>query len=87
MRQLICKFLRDRSGATTVEYCLIAAGIGIVIVVAVNGIGSRLNDKFASVRHVDRQGGMQDALPGLGTQLAGPDRGASGGDRAAPPRT
>lgn len=49
MRRLISNFLRDESGATAIEYCLIAAGISIVIVVAVNGIGSGLNDKFTSV--------------------------------------
>jgi pilus assembly protein Flp/PilA len=49
MRRLISKFLKDESGATAIEYCLIAAGISIVIVVAVNGIGTGLNEKFASV--------------------------------------
>ncbi|MGQ0683894.1 Flp family type IVb pilin [Bradyrhizobium sp.] len=49
MRRLLSRFLRDERGATAIEYCLIAAGISIVIVVAVNGIGTGLNDKFASV--------------------------------------
>jgi pilus assembly protein Flp/PilA len=49
MRQLISKFLRDESGATAIEYCLIAAGISIVIVVAVNGVGTTLNGSFTSV--------------------------------------
>jgi pilus assembly protein Flp/PilA len=49
MRQLICRFLRDESGATAIEYCLIAAGISMVIVVAVNGMGSTLNNSFTSV--------------------------------------
>ena len=49
MRRLITEFLKDESGATAIEYCLIAAGISIVIVVAVNGIGTSLNDKFTSV--------------------------------------
>jgi pilus assembly protein Flp/PilA len=49
MRKLISKFLADQSGATAIEYCLIAAGISIVIVVAVNGIGTSLSDKFTSV--------------------------------------
>jgi pilus assembly protein Flp/PilA len=49
MRRLIAEFLKDESGATAIEYCLIAAGISIVIVVAVNGIGTSLNDKFTSV--------------------------------------
>ncbi len=50
MRELILKFLADRSAATAIEYCLIAAGISIVIVVAVNGMGSQLNSKFTSVK-------------------------------------
>ena len=41
MRQLFSKFLADQSGATAIEYCLIAAGISIVIVIAVNGIGTQ----------------------------------------------
>ena len=49
MRQLFSRFLSDQSGATAIEYCLIAAGISIVIVTAVNGIGSTLNTKFSSV--------------------------------------
>ena len=49
MRQLFSRFLADKSGATAIEYCLIAAGISIVIVTAVNGIGSTLNTKFTSV--------------------------------------
>ena len=49
MRQLFSKFLRDESGATAIEYCLIAAGISIVIVIAVNGIGTTLNGSFTLV--------------------------------------
>ena len=49
MRRLISMFLNDESGATAIEYCIIAAGISIVIVVAVNGMGSQLNNSFTSV--------------------------------------
>lgn len=49
MRKLVSRFLADQSGATAIEYCLIAAGISIVIVIAVNGIGSTLNGSFTSV--------------------------------------
>jgi pilus assembly protein Flp/PilA len=49
MRKLISKFLSDESGATAIEYCIIATGISIVIVVAVNGIGTQLNSKMTSV--------------------------------------
>jgi len=49
MRLLFSRFLSDQSGATAIEYCLIAVGISIVIVAAVNGIGSTLNTNFTSV--------------------------------------
>ena len=49
MRRLISKFLSDQSGATAIEYCLIAVGLSIVIITAVNGLGSTLNTKFTSV--------------------------------------
>jgi pilus assembly protein Flp/PilA len=49
MRQLLSKFLRDQTGATAIEYCLIAVGISIVIVAAVNGIGTTLSGSFTSV--------------------------------------
>ena len=49
MRKLIAKFWADQSGATAIEYCIIAAGISIVIVVVVNGMGTALNGKYASV--------------------------------------
>ena len=49
MRALIAKFLIDETGATAIEYCLIAAGLSIVIVTAVNSIGTSLNSKFDSV--------------------------------------
>ena len=49
MRQLFSKFLGDQSGATAIEYCLIASGIAFVIIAAVNGIGTTLNGSFTSV--------------------------------------
>lgn len=42
-------FLKDDSGATAIEYGLIAAGISIVIIGAVQGIGSSLNARFETV--------------------------------------
>jgi pilus assembly protein Flp/PilA len=47
--KLISRFLSDESGATAIEYCLIAVGLSIVIITAVNGIGSTLNAKFSSI--------------------------------------
>jgi pilus assembly protein Flp/PilA len=46
---LISRFLDDESGATAIEYCLIAVGISVVIITAVNGIGSTLNTNFNAV--------------------------------------
>ena len=39
-------FLKDESGATAIEYGLIAAGISVVIIATVNTIGTTLNGKF-----------------------------------------
>jgi pilus assembly protein Flp/PilA len=47
--RLISRFLADQSGATSIEYCLIAAGISIVIVTVVNGMGTQLNNKYGLV--------------------------------------
>ena len=43
------EFLKSESGATAIEYALIAAGLSIVIVAAVNSIGTQLNATFTSV--------------------------------------
>jgi pilus assembly protein Flp/PilA len=45
----IQRFLADESGATAIEYGLIAAGISLVIIAVVNGLGSKLNTKFTSI--------------------------------------
>jgi pilus assembly protein Flp/PilA len=49
MKNLIARFVKDESGATAIEYGLIAAGISIVIITAVNSIGTNLNGKFTSI--------------------------------------
>jgi pilus assembly protein Flp/PilA len=49
MVQVFKNFLADESGATAIEYGLIAAGISLAIIAAVNGIGSKLNTKFSSI--------------------------------------
>ena len=43
------KFFSDQSGATAIEYGLIAAGISLAIIAAVNGLGSTLNTNFSSI--------------------------------------
>ena len=42
-------FLKDESGATAIEYGLIAAGISVVIIASVNTIGTTLNGKFNDI--------------------------------------
>ena len=49
MKQVFSKFLKDESGATAIEYGLIAAGIALAIIAVVNGLGTNLNDKFTSI--------------------------------------
>jgi pilus assembly protein Flp/PilA len=49
MSKLFARFLKDESGATAIEYGLIAAGISIAIIVAVNGLGTNLNAMFTSI--------------------------------------
>jgi pilus assembly protein Flp/PilA len=45
----VSAFVKDESGATAIEYELIAAGISVVIIATVNAIGTTLNTKFQSV--------------------------------------
>jgi pilus assembly protein Flp/PilA len=49
VRTCIAQFLKDDSGATAIEYALIAAFIGIVIVAAATGIGTELGATFTQV--------------------------------------
>jgi pilus assembly protein Flp/PilA len=49
MRKTIVNFVKDQAGATAIEYGLIAAGISIAIIVAVNGLGGTLNTTFTNV--------------------------------------
>jgi pilus assembly protein Flp/PilA len=49
MKNLIARFVKDQSGATAIEYGIIAAGIALAIITVVNGLGSNLNTKFASI--------------------------------------
>ena len=43
------QFLADESGATAIEYGLIAAGIALAIIADVNGLGSNIKGKFTSI--------------------------------------
>jgi len=48
MRTLLARFIKDESGSTAVEYTLIAAGIAIAILTAVNALGGSLASLFGS---------------------------------------
>jgi pilus assembly protein Flp/PilA len=49
LRHLISEFLKDESGATAIEYGLIAAGISLAIIAAVNGLGTKIGGTFTSI--------------------------------------
>jgi pilus assembly protein Flp/PilA len=49
MTKLFVRFLQDQTGATAIEYGLIASGIALAIIAAVNGLGTNLNNKFTSI--------------------------------------
>ena len=49
MRKLVLRFLNDDSGATAIEYGLIAAGISVAIIAAVNTLGTNLTATFTSI--------------------------------------
>jgi pilus assembly protein Flp/PilA len=49
MKNLVSRFVKDESGATAIEYGLIAAGIAIAINTAVNGVGSKLSSNFNNI--------------------------------------
>jgi pilus assembly protein Flp/PilA len=50
MTTLVQRFVKDESGATAIEYGLIAAGISVAIIAVVQGLGSKLNTTFTSVQ-------------------------------------
>ena len=49
MKNLISRFVKDESGATAIEYGLIASGIAVAIIVAVNLVGTNLNLVWANI--------------------------------------
>jgi len=48
-KTLLARFIRDRAGATAIEYALIASSISIVIIGAANGVGATLSSKYSTV--------------------------------------
>ena len=49
MKKILREFIADESGATAIEYGLIAAGISLAIIAIVNGLGTNLKNKFTSI--------------------------------------
>ena len=47
----LARFFRDETGATAIEYGLIAAGISVAIIATVTGLGTKLNSTFTSVNN------------------------------------
>lgn len=49
MKNLVARFAKDESGATAIEYGLIAAGISVAIIAVVQGIGTKLENVFKGI--------------------------------------
>jgi pilus assembly protein Flp/PilA len=49
MKKLVTRFVKDQSGATAIEYGLIAAGISVAIITIVGTVGSNLKTSFTSI--------------------------------------
>ncbi len=49
MKNLVSRFVKDESGATAIEYGLIATGIAIAIIAAVQGVGTKLTGTFSTI--------------------------------------
>ena len=70
MKNLIARFVKDESGATAIEYGLIAAGISLAIIAAVNGLGTNLNSQvhldqhLAEISDSDRRASKALDIPG-----------------------
>ena len=49
MNRIQEKFIKDESGATAIEYALIATGIALAIIAVINGLGTTLNGQYTSI--------------------------------------
>lgn len=49
MARLYDRFCKDRSGATAIEYSILAGGIALAIIFTVQGVGTNVNAMFTSV--------------------------------------
>jgi pilus assembly protein Flp/PilA len=54
MKKVLGRFLVDEFGATAIEYGMIAAGISLAIIGVVDGLGTKLNSKFAAINNLLR---------------------------------
>jgi pilus assembly protein Flp/PilA len=52
MKSLIARFVKDESGATAVEYGLVAAGISVAIIAVIQGLGNNLRTAFTGVSSI-----------------------------------
>ncbi|MBB1093929.1 Flp family type IVb pilin [Rhodopseudomonas palustris] len=50
MKNILARFVKDESGATAIEYGLIAAGIALAIIAAVQGVGGQLKANFGTIK-------------------------------------
>jgi pilus assembly protein Flp/PilA len=50
MKKLVSRFVSDDSGATAIEYGLIAAGISVAIIAVVNGVGDKVKTAFTNIQ-------------------------------------
>jgi len=62
MTSFVKRFVKDESGATAIEYGLIAAGISVAIIAVVQGLGSKLNTTFTSVQTALSKRPISDAV-------------------------
>ena len=49
MKKLVARFVKDESGATAIEYGLIAALISVVLITVLTTLGTALEDKFTEI--------------------------------------
>jgi len=91
MRKVLTNLLRDESGATAIEYGLIAALISVVIIVAITAVGTQLSATFSTISSTSmrdapsaiRTPGTPTLRPGRGRRTsAGASSGRSRPDRA-----
>jgi pilus assembly protein Flp/PilA len=52
MKDIIARFAKDESGATAIEYGLVAAGISVAIIAVIQGLGNNIKTAFSSLSGV-----------------------------------